>query len=171
MAITSYPTSMTAAIAGQLADGSANDIRSFVNDEASAEMPFGCAVVQGSSEKAALVPASDDQKVVGIVVHCHVYGADDLGDDGVKPECEINVLNRGRIWAEAATSASIGDRGYVHYAGDQAGRIGNLETIDVAFGTEKQIRFLTAAAAAGDLVVVEVDFNNEQDASSVTPSA
>jgi hypothetical protein len=73
MAITDYSTTMTASIAGQLADLGVADIRSFFNEEASAEIPFGYAVVQGTAEKGALLPSTSDDAFVGIVAHSHAY--------------------------------------------------------------------------------------------------
>lgn len=172
MAITlDYSASMDAAIAGQLADLSQADIRSFVSEEASAEIPFGTAVVQGTAEKGALIPSAYDDIAMGVLVHSHATEGLYDQTSGLDPKAELNILNRGRVWVTAATAASIGDRGFIHYTGAQKGRIGNTNTTDTVLDTSAQIRFLTASTEAGDLAVVEVDFNAEQTASSVTPSA
>jgi hypothetical protein len=167
MAITTYSETLTAALAGQLA-GLNHDIRSFTNEEATEDLPFGRAVVQGTGARGALLPSTSDDIVVGIIVHGHSYGADDLGDLGPLPLQSVDVLNHGQCWVEVAGSVSIGDRGYVHYAGDQLGRIGGEDISDTTFDTAAQIRFLTAATTAGDLALVEVDFNAEQGASTVS---
>lgn len=170
MAITTYGTAMTGALAGQLAGDGVTDVRSYVNAEASDELPFGKAAVQGTLERDALVPDDDAQKVVGIVAYSQVYSADDLGAIGIKADRELNILNKGRIWVLSATACAVGDRGYVHYAGSYPGCIGNANTTDVAFDTSAQIKILSACAAHSQLILVECDFQAVQGASSVTSS-
>jgi hypothetical protein len=174
MAITDYSIEMTPSIAGQLADLGIADALSFVNSEASAEIPFGYAVVQGSGAKDALLPATSDDICVGIVVHSHAYDPDnDLGTTGVKADRELSILNKGRVWVVVGGTVSVGDRGYVSYDVGAAtpGRIMGEDHTDETLDTGAQIKFLTAATSAGDLALVEVDMMNEQGASSVTPSA
>jgi len=174
MAITNYDLEMTPSIAGQLADLGVSDIRSFVNSEASAEIPFGYAVVQGSGAKDALLPSTSDDVCVGVVVHSHAYDPEnDLGTTGVKADRELNVINKGRVWVVVGEGVAVGDRGYVSYAFGTAtpGRIMKTDTTDATLDTAAQIRFLSAASTAGDLALAEIDMMNEQGASSVTPSA
>ena len=174
MAITDYSLAMTPSIAGQLADMAQADIRSFVNSEASAEIPFGFAVVQGSGEKDALLPSTSDDVCVGVVVHSHAYDPEnDLGTTGVKADRELNVINKGRVWVVVGEAVEVGDRGYVSYASGTAtpGKIMKTDTTDATLDTASQIRFLTAQATPGELAEAEIDMMNEQGASSVTPSA
>ena len=174
MAITDYSLTMTPSIAGQLGDLGDADIRSFQNAEASAEIPFGTAVVQGAGEKDALKPATSDDVFVGIVAHSHAYDpVKDLGTTGVKPERELNIVNRGRVWVVVGGRVAVGDRGYVSYSSGTAtpGRIMAGDTEDATLDTAAQIRFLTAATSAGDLALAEIDCMNEQGSSTVTPSA
>lgn len=172
MAITDYSTTMTPSIAGQLADLGVADIRSFVNSEASAEIPFGFAVVQGTGEKDALLPSVSGNVFVGILVHSHAYDPEnDLGNDGVKADRELNIMNKGRVWVVVGETVAVGDRGYVVYAtpvsGEQVpGQIMKTNTADVTLNTGAQIRFLTAATGAGSLALAEIDCMNEQGASS-----
>ena len=173
MAITDYSLAMTPSIAGQLADMAQADIRSFVNSERSAEIPFGFAVVQGSGEKDALLPSTSDDVCVGVVVHSHAYDPDnDLGDDGVKPDRELNIMNKGRVWVVVGEGVDVGDRGFVVYdipvSGAQTpGHIMKTNTEDVTLDTGAQIKFLTAATSAGDLALAEIDMMNEQGESDV----
>lgn len=176
MAITSYSTEMTPSIAGQLAEmGALPSIDSRVNAEASAEVPFGYAVVQGSAVKDALLPSADTDVFVGILAHSHAYDPEnDLGTDGVKSDRELNIVARGRVWVVVGGAVSVGDRGYVAYTDDTADAPGQImgedhagETLD----TSAQIRFLTAASNAGDLALAEIDIMNEQGASTAAPSA
>lgn len=174
MAITDYSLTMTPSIAGQLADLGISDIRSFVQAEASAEIPFGYAVVQGTLAADALLPSSSDDVFVGIVAHSNAYDPDnDLGTTGIKPDCELNVVNKGRVWVVVGEAVAVNDRGYVSYDANSAtpGRIMKADVTDETLDTSAQIRFLSAADAAGDLALAEIDCMNEQGASTVTPSA
>lgn len=171
MAITDYSTTMTASIAGQLADLGVADIRSFVNAEASVEIPFGYAVVQGTLEKDALLPSASDDVFVGIVAHSHAYDPEnDLGTTGVKADRELNVVNKGRVWVVVGETVAVNDRGYVDYA-STPGRIKKADVTDGTLNTSAQIKFLTAATGAGSLALAEIDCMNVQAASTVTPSA
>ena len=96
---TSYALRMTAGFPGMLADSGFHDIRCFAQAEASAEVPFGVMVAQGSANEKAILPASLSAKMVGVVVHSHDYAKDlELGTTGIKPKNPLSVLNRGRIW-------------------------------------------------------------------------
>lgn len=174
MAITSYSTTMTPSIAGQLADLGVADILSFFNEETSAEIPFGYAVVQGAAEKGALLPSADDDVFVGILVHSHAYDPEnDLGTTGVKADRELNIMNKGRVWVVVGEAVSVGDRGYVVYdtapSGEELpGMIMKADVQDSTLDTAAQIRFLTAASGVGELALAEIDCMNEQGASSVS---
>ena len=126
MAITDYSLTMTPAIAGQLADLAQADIRSFVTSEASAEIPFGFAVVQGSGEKDALLPAAGSDVFVGVLVHSHAYDPEnDLGTTGVKADRELNIMNKGRVWVVVGETVAVNDRGYVVYDTPVSGEQGS----------------------------------------------
>lgn len=172
MAITTYSETLTAALAGQLA-GLDNEIDSFTNQEATADLPFGYAVVQGTGEKDALLPSDDGDVFVGIVVMGHSYGEDDLGDEGPLPLQSVDILHHGRVWVVVGEAVLVGDRGFVSYASGTAtpGKIMKTDTTDATLDTSAQIRFLTAQATPGGLALAEIDVMNEQGASTVTPSA
>jgi hypothetical protein len=160
---TSYGTSMTAAISGQLADNGANDCIPKYNEEASAEVKFGAAVCWGTTENGALLPAAETDKVIGIVVHSHAYtkgftGAE-LGSTGVVSNGNLSVLRKGRIWVTCRSGCTRGDRLWVRCTA-APGVVGDLENADD--GTEtidctNQGVWLTSAAA-GALALLEVDF-------------
>jgi len=172
MAITSYSETMTGALAGQR-EGLNHDVRSFTNQEAIADLPFGYAVVQGSGAKDALLPSTSDDVCVGIVAYGHSYGEDDLGDGGPLPLQSVDVINKGMVWVVVGEAVEVGDRGYVSYASGTAtpGKIMKTDTTDATLDTASQIRFLTAQATPGGIALAEIDMMNEQGASSVTPSA
>lgn len=169
MAITTYRDTLTAALAGQLA-GLDNEIDSFTNEEATADLPFGYAVVRGSGAQGALNPSTSDDVFIGIVVLGHSYGEDDLGDAGPLPLQSVDILHKGRAYVVVGEAVSAEDRGYVDY--DSApGQILKADVTDGTLDTSAQIKFLTAQATPGGLALAEIDTMNEQGASTVTPSA
>lgn len=164
MAQTSIPDALTVAIAGAKADASYDSVRSFVNEEASAEIPFGVVVCQGTADDGAKLPATSDAVLVGLVLHSNSYEiSQELGTTGVKPKCMLNVMDKGRAWVLVEEAVTPADRAYVRYAsgldGTQKGALRatavSLETIDAT----GQIRFLTSAGA-GELAQVEIDMQN-----------
>lgn len=102
----------TTLIAGQLVDSAGAIVESRVSEEASAEIPFGRMVKEGTSdkEKGALLMAAQADVPAGIVVHSHRYSKDaELGTTGLKPGVTLSVLRKGVIAVqvtEAVTTAS-----------------------------------------------------------------
>lgn len=164
---TSYAQSMTAAFAGMLADNGANDCIAMTNDEASAEIAFGRAVMFGSTTNAnsAKLPTSENAVIAGIVVHSHSYAqTTELGTTGVKVGGVLNVLRKGRIWVTVEDAVVPGDRLWVRgVAGGDPEFLGGVLPADDSTDTVDctgQGQFLTAAAA-GALAVLEVDFTGK----------
>lgn len=110
MAQTSVADAMTRAFQGMLADSANHTIESMTSEEASAEVPFGVMVKQGTSDTQFLKLTAITDKLVGIVVHSHAYDKpNELGDTGLKPKVTAGILRIGRIWVpveEAVTPAS-----------------------------------------------------------------
>lgn len=110
---TTVETTMPIGVAGQLADlwtEQNGDIISVISEEASAEIPFGVAVRQGTADDGALLFTATSQVPLGVVVFAHHFAKpDELGDTGLKPKVVFGVLRRGRIIVfpeEAVTPAS-----------------------------------------------------------------
>lgn len=108
---TSISTSGTdAAFAGMNPDSSNGDIGSYLSEEASAEIPFGVMLGQGTSERGALKLAATSDKLIGVLMHSHAYAKDtELGDTGLKPGVTLGVKYKGRAWVlveETVTPAS-----------------------------------------------------------------
>ena len=162
---TSFSTSRTQGIAGQVEGNTARETESMRNDEATAEIPFGVAIRHGSTTDemdAILLTAITGQLIAGIVMHSHSYADTQLGDDGVKPGALINVVRWGRMLVICEDGCSVGDK---------------LHVRAVAVGSELQGALLAAqdgtdtinctssgtwrtSAAAGGLAVLEFDFRN-----------
>jgi hypothetical protein len=160
---TTYNASLTPAFAGMLADSEDVSVLSMFNDEASASVAFGRAVMFGSvSNKAsAKLPTSESVDIAGIVMHSHAYAKSDLDAVGLLPDATMNVLRKGKIWVTVEDAVQPGDRLWVRaVAGGDPEFLGGLlpaddgtDTVDCTnFG-----QFLTAAAAGG-LAILEVNF-------------
>jgi hypothetical protein len=154
------------AFAGMIVDCSPDDIDSFIQAEASAEVPFGAVVAQYSGgDNQARLPAASNAKLVGIVVHSHNYDPyHDLGTTGVKAGKMISVMRKGRIWVTSETANAPLDRLFVRYAtgagGTQLGAVRNATVVNEMIDATTQGVFRTTCLASG-LCVLEVDFTNK----------
>lgn len=164
------------AVEGNLSDDSmTKDALSKVSEEASAEIPFGRMVKAGTDAKDVKLMTATNNKLVGISMFNQCYAKpQELGDLGMKPKMVFNVLNKGRIFVrveDAVTPASEvhvraitgGTNGYgasgAESAGAFRGTADSTDTIDIsAFA-----KFM-GAAAAGELVELEIDMTNASQA-------
>src|SRR5436189_6470944 len=111
MGQTTVEDRMTIAFAGMLADSTrTKDVLSKTGEEASAEVPFGVMVAQGTEDDGVLLLATTGDDLVGVVIHADEYLKDlQLGDTGLKPNVTMGVLNKGRIYVtpeDAVTPSS-----------------------------------------------------------------
>jgi hypothetical protein len=146
----------------------------FIQGEASAEIPFGAFVVQSAAPTlpgtatapnvpTAKLPAAsgDNFGGGGIVLHSHWYDKRlQLGTTGVKPGNLLTVVRRGRLWVNGEVALAITDAVYARYTASGGNTPGNFRNND---DTSKALRlygcrFLTGLTAAG-LVAVEIDLN------------
>jgi hypothetical protein len=155
-----------------LADGQRDHtVKAMRNDEASAPIGFGQAVMFGSTtdELSAKLPAAETSVIAGIVLHTHAVAQSDLiaatstAIAGPKPATMLNVLRKGRVWVTVEDAVVIGDRLWVRgvAAGDPE-FLGNVLPADDSTDTvdcTNQGVFLSDAAAGG-LAILEVDFTN-----------
>lgn len=162
MAQLQYQATMAKAFAGMKADLTFDYVRSYAQAEASAEIPFGVAVMQGATDNSALLPTSaTTSKFLGVVLHSHVYDSTQLGDTGVKPKNVLSVLSRGTVYVQVEEAVVVGDRPFVRYAtgagGSQKGAF--RKSADTATAVElKGARYLESGGA-GSIVAVEFDAN------------
>lgn len=98
------------ALDGMIADAEPYVERSYVSEEASAEMPFGTVVKQGTADNGCLKLTAVTDKLLGIIRRSHAFHKDvELGDTGLKPKVMIPVVVRGTMWVpceEAMTPSS-----------------------------------------------------------------
>ena len=94
---TTVTTTSAAAFPGMLGDGSlVKDAMSFLNGEASAEIPFGYAVVQGSADNEAVLPAAGTDAEYDIV-----------RSDSAPPTSSVCALPRATVVFRLAVVSSI----------------------------------------------------------------
>lgn len=162
---TAYTSRPAIGYPGMLADNGDVDVASCFNREASAEIAFGRGVMMHSTDdRGVLLPTAQSSKLRGIVVLSHAYGSTELGDTGIKPGHEVNVLVKGRVFVKVGKQVAIGDRLYVRVvAGGDPEFVGGIEnaadSTDMIDCTAQGV-FRTAAAQGG-IAVLEVDFTNE----------
>jgi hypothetical protein len=170
---TTYGATMTVAVAGQVSDNGAIDVMPMFNGEASAEIPFGRAVIfdgtAAADHNSALLPAAETNLVAGIVMFTHQYtrgtSTSDLGDTGVRPGGALSVLRKGRIWVVAGTDVlANASRLWVRaVAGGDPEFLGGCEDADDStdmIDCTAQGVFRTTGLQ-GTLVELEVDFSRE----------
>ncbi len=163
-------TSPAVGCAGDIADLSTMKsglIDAATSEEASAEIPFGTMVIQGTGDHGCLQlntsAASMEQKLLGIAVRSHDFAVgSELGLIGLKPGATFGVGRRGRFWVVPEDAVSPGDP---------------VRVRAVVAGNEVKGAFMTAAdstdavdisafaqwktsADAGELAVVELDMTN-----------
>lgn len=103
------------AFAGMLAENYPAQCDSRVNEEASAEIPFGTMVIRGTDEDEQALQchtsaATVEQLFAGIVVWSDNYAKDtELGSTGLKPGVMLNLLQKGRIYVLPEDTVDPGD--------------------------------------------------------------
>ena len=158
-------SSMARGFAGLVSDSSRDsNVRSYVSEEASAEIPFGTFVKQGAADNGALkMTAQTDATIIGLVVHSHAYAKDtELGDTGLKPGVTLSVLTRGRAFVlceQAVTPATpVFIRG-VAAGAEVAGSVRSDADVNDAVDASAWARFLETTTGAG-FAEIEFDVNN-----------
>lgn len=166
---TSVSDRMTAAFAGMLADSSyVKNVRSYVNEEASAEIPFGVMVKQGTAANDAKACASGDTSPVfiGVTVHSHAYAKPtEVGDTGVKPNMTLGVLTRGCIWVpveEAVTPASAVLVRIIATGSEVAGAFRDTADASDCIDISGWARFVSTTTGAG-FAQLEFDVANRSE--------
>lgn len=151
---------MAVAFAGMKADSGEDDCRTFAQAEASAEIPFGAMVAQGSADNKAILPADANAKFVGVVVHSHEYVPTlEMGTTGLKPKVPMAVMIKGRIWVYTEETVALTDSVYVRHTAGAGGSQKGLfrKSADTATAVlVRGVRWISSRTGAG-LVQVQVD--------------
>lgn len=135
----------------------------YVNEEATAEIPFGTFVAQGVAVDAALKLAATTDTVLGVVMHSHKYAVpDQLGTTGIKPNVAMNVRSQGRAWVPVEDAVTPSTAVHVRavstgneVAGACRGTADGADTIEIT-GWAKWLTSTTGAGRA----LLEFDARN-----------
>lgn len=181
MSITIPQTSVSTAplskpFPGVLADASyVKHTDSCVSAEASAEIPFGVAVVRDGTNKDTGVKlphtsaAASAPLFRGVTVHSHSYArGSELGDNGLKPKVTVLVLQRGRIWVLPEEAVAPGDavRFRVVAAGaEKAGAFRATADSTDCVDISKFARWVTSGNSTTPCQL-EIDVNGAEDAAA-----
>ncbi len=157
-------TTMSAAFAGMKADSAHCDVDSFINGESSAEIPFGVMVAQGTAynEARKLTTGDTTDDFIGITMHSHAYAKpDELGDTGVKVDCMLNVMARGRVYVqveEAVTPASKPLVRIIASGSEVAGAFRDTADASDCIDVSAYCRFKSSTSGAG-VAILEFDMS------------
>lgn len=157
---------------GLLSD--ASDLKNAVsacNKEASAEIRFGIMVKATTDPGNALLMTATTNKLKGIVAYSADFHKDlELGDTGLKPGAEMNVLSHGRIWVLVeGTLPAEGDGVHVRVTVTAAEVIGGFRTTADAAHTI-DISKLARWTGLTDTGVAELEINLTGAANTVADS-
>lgn len=154
---------MAKAFAGMRQHGGPAICDTALQQETSAEVPFGVMVKRGTVDRSCKNLSAANDKLFGVVQHSHAISKEELGTLGVKPGSMLDIMRQGRITVLAETNIAPGDRAHVRYApgagGTTLGAFRNAavsnETIDVTGLVEFE-----ETASAGQPVTIWLDMLN-----------
>lgn len=156
------------AYAGMKSDLRDDTVVSFIQGEASAEIPFGTAVAQGAASTQSGTPDKAIQMVnsasvvVGVLLHAHNYDRESqLGSTGVKPTNLISVLRKGQVYMVHEGAVTKGQPCFVRHTAGAGGSVKGVVRADADTATAVSTAALTFAetkSALGDGIVL-VDVN------------
>jgi hypothetical protein len=162
MAQLTYANNISPGFPGMKVDLVDDYVRSYVNAEATAEIPFGVAVAQGASDDACILATGAGVTWVGVALHSNNYDPTyDLGTVGIKPKKTVGALVFGTVWVLVENAVTVNSRVFIrHTAGAGGTQKGAFRgDADTATAIEARgCRYLTAAAGGG-VAQVQVDFN------------
>lgn len=149
--------------AGGIVDLAPYAIDTFLNEEATGTLAFGCGVVKGTKAgKQVKLPASTSVATdfEGIVTNNRTTEFDMEGKVRVRNGAAVGVMRYGRIYARVAEDATpaYGDPLYLVVSGDEAGYFTDDDTSTVAI----KGRFLGPVDATTQVAPVEL-FNQAQE--------
>jgi len=149
---------MPVGFAGMKSSSVDDTVDTGVSEEASAAIPFGCVVAQGTGQDGVKLPAASGDMPVGICLHDYAANLD-ATRVGVAPKSPVNVLRKGRCWVVTEDAVTPANKVYYRHTANggntQQGSVrGSTATGAVElFGAQ-----FKGSAAGGGLVEIEVDF-------------
>lgn len=156
-------TPMAEAVAGLLADNTlSKDAVTGLNEEASAQIPFGVMVCQGTTDDGALLLNTSSAAMEGALKGISMFGHGlDIGTTGINPEALFSVLVKGRIYVLPEEDVAPGDPVRVRAVASGSEVKGAFRTsadstdcVDIS----KFARWVKSAdISAGEYAIVEID--------------
>lgn len=158
---TSVSARMAVGFPGMISDASRDTkLVSYTNEEASAEIPFGVFVKEGTLRDQMLLLTAINERIAGLVVHSHGHAKDnELGTTGIKSKCTATVMTRGRAFVyveEAVTRASKVLIRAIAIAPELAGATRDTADASDLIDASAWARFVDDATGAG---FVEIEFD------------
>ncbi len=119
MSQTSYSNDPAIGFAGMRADTSAASVSSLLNEEASANLPFGIFVKNGTTDRTCKLPSASTDIVAGLTVASADVDSASLATNGaIAPDDIANVAKKGRFYVLPEQSVTKGDAVYMRYTVD-----------------------------------------------------
>lgn len=156
MAQTAYTAASAVAFAGLKGDIQNSREIHKVNAETAA-IPFGVAVARGSTENAAILPATAAAEILGVVLS--TFAAENQGlsnSDGVAAAGQMTVIKEGDVWVKVEETVVAGDPVFVRFASGTGTQLGAFRK-SVDSGTARKLpnaKYEIGASAAGFALVV-----------------
>jgi hypothetical protein len=117
-----------------------NRVETCLNEEASAAIPFGYAVKQGTAERKCKLPSAKTDRLIGFATYSPGYVRNtQLADNGIQPKTYLGVTTKGGLWIMPEEDVAVGDGVHVRVtanAGKLPGQVGKTDdgvrTIDIS---------------------------------------
>jgi len=143
-----------------------------VSTEASAVIPFGCAVCKGSTDEGGILPVDANSKFEGVLIKDDSYapGSIDLDANGLKPKASLSIRKRGPIWVKVEEAVVKNDPAFFRHtaSGGNTQKGAWRKSADTATAVEAQGCYFMTSASAGGLAVLWVDIPVQRAAEKVT---
>lgn len=152
------------AFAGMKTDTREGDVvESYIQGEASAEIPFGAVVAEGTASTTdgtpdkAIQMVNGSSVVAGVLLHSHAYDRESqLGTTGLKPQNLMSVMKRGQVYALLEGTCTKGGAVFVRHSTGAGGSVKGRVRADADTATAVLCRGLSfgeTKASNGDGLV------------------
>ncbi len=152
---TAYTAEQVVAQEGQRADLGLIDIISKTAEDSDFE--YGKAVVRGTGDNQALLPAAGSVDFLGITEFTTAGVANASDEHLYEENSEMNILRKGRIWVVTEDACVPGDDVYFRHVATGAEKFGALRTdADGTDATQIAGATFETTAVAGGLAIVQL---------------
>lgn len=153
---TAYEANHEPAFAGMRADLGLVDIISKAAE--GSDINFGLAVVQGTADDQAILPADAAGLFLGVTEYTTAWAANASDVHLYEENREMNILGFGRVWVVCEDGCVPGDDAFYRYAAGAGGTvIGAFRTdVDTASAAAVPGGTFRSTAAAGELAILQL---------------